>query len=107
MNSITESAGKVKTLDEVKVGSEEQTRGIEQVAKAITQMEKVTQTTAANAEQSASAAGRRPGRGASGQGSQKAMPPKHSAGHYAVMEPAMAAVPAGNEFPLEDDFKEF
>jgi methyl-accepting chemotaxis protein/methyl-accepting chemotaxis protein-1 (serine sensor receptor) len=56
VNSITESAGKVKTLvDEVKVGSEEQTRGIEQVSKAITQMEKVTQTTAANAEESASA----------------------------------------------------
>lgn len=56
VNSITESAGKVKTLvDEVKVGSEEQTRGIEQVTKAITQMEKVTQTTAANAEESASA----------------------------------------------------
>jgi methyl-accepting chemotaxis protein len=56
VSSITESAGKVKTLvDEVKVGSEEQSRGIEQVAKAITQMEKVTQTTAANAEESASA----------------------------------------------------
>lgn len=33
----------------------EQIRGIEQVAKAIVQMEKVTQTTAANAEESASA----------------------------------------------------
>jgi methyl-accepting chemotaxis protein/methyl-accepting chemotaxis protein-1 (serine sensor receptor) len=56
VNSITESASKVKTLvDEVKVGSEEQTCGIEQVSRAITQMEKVTQTTAANAEESASA----------------------------------------------------
>ncbi len=56
VRSITESAGKVKTLvDEVKVGSDEQSRGIEQVAKAITQMEKVTQTTAANAEECASA----------------------------------------------------
>ena len=37
------------------LGSQEQARGIEQVSKAIVQMEKVTQTTAANAEESASA----------------------------------------------------
>ena len=56
VRSITASAGKARMLvDEVKLGSEEQKRGIEQVAKAIAQMEKVTQTTAANAEQSASA----------------------------------------------------
>ena len=48
---------KVKTLvDEVNLGSQEQTRGIEQVGKAIAQMEQVTQKTAANAEESASAA---------------------------------------------------
>ncbi len=56
IRSITESAGKVKTLvDEVNLGSQEQARGIEQVAKAIAQMEQVTQRTAANAEESASA----------------------------------------------------
>jgi methyl-accepting chemotaxis protein/methyl-accepting chemotaxis protein-1 (serine sensor receptor) len=56
VRSITESSGKVKTLvDEVKLGSQEQARGIEQVAKAITQMERVTQATAASAEESASA----------------------------------------------------
>ena len=56
VRSITESAGKVKTLvDQVKFGSQEQARGIEQVSKAITQMEKVTQATAAGAEESASA----------------------------------------------------
>ncbi len=38
------------------LGSQEQARGIEQIAKAITQMEQVTQKTAANAEESASAA---------------------------------------------------
>ncbi len=54
---ITEESSKVKTLvDEVNLGSQEQTRGIEQVAKAIAQMEQVTQKTAASAEESASAA---------------------------------------------------
>jgi len=47
----------VKTLvEEVSLGSQEQTRGIEQVAKALTQMEQVTQQSAANAEESAAAA---------------------------------------------------
>ena len=56
VRSITESSAKVKTLvDEVSLGSQEQTRGIDQVAKAISQMEQVTQKTAANAEESASA----------------------------------------------------
>jgi len=56
IRSITESAAKVKTLvDEVNLGSQEQARGIEQIAKAIAQMEQVTQKNAANAEQSASA----------------------------------------------------
>ena len=47
----------MKTLvDEVNLGSQEQARGIEQIGKAITQMEQVTQKTAANAEESAAAA---------------------------------------------------
>lgn len=54
---ITEESAKVKVLvDEVSVGSEEQTRGIEQVSKAITQMEQVTQRSAASAEEGAAAA---------------------------------------------------
>jgi methyl-accepting chemotaxis protein/methyl-accepting chemotaxis protein-1 (serine sensor receptor) len=54
---ITEESARVKTLvDEVSVGSLEQTRGIEQIAKALTQMEQVTQQSAANAEESAAAA---------------------------------------------------
>jgi methyl-accepting chemotaxis protein/methyl-accepting chemotaxis protein-1 (serine sensor receptor) len=54
---ITEESTRVKSLvDQVSDGSQEQTRGIEQVAKAITQMEAVTQTTAASAEESAAAA---------------------------------------------------
>ncbi len=56
IRSITASATKVKTLvDEVSLSSEEQSRGIELVANAITQMDKVTQQNAANAEESASA----------------------------------------------------
>jgi methyl-accepting chemotaxis protein/methyl-accepting chemotaxis protein-1 (serine sensor receptor) len=54
LQSITESAGLVKTLvGEVKLGSEQQEQGIQQVARAITQMETVTQATAASAEESA------------------------------------------------------
>jgi methyl-accepting chemotaxis protein/methyl-accepting chemotaxis protein-1 (serine sensor receptor) len=57
IRTITEESAKVKTLvDEVNLGSQEQTSGIEQIGKAIIQMEKVTQQTAANAEESASAA---------------------------------------------------
>ncbi len=57
IHAITEESGKVKTLvDEVSVGSGEQARGMEQIAKAISQMEQVTQKTAASAEESASAA---------------------------------------------------
>lgn len=56
IKSITESAVKVKTLvDEVNLGSQEQARGIEQIAKAISQMEQVTQKTAAHAEEGAAA----------------------------------------------------
>lgn len=56
IEAITENAGKVKTLvDEVDASSREQAQGIEQISKAITQMDQVTQRTAANAEESASA----------------------------------------------------
>lgn len=56
VRSLTGSASSVKTLvDEVELGSQEQARGIEQVAKAIAQMEQVTQSAAAHAEESASA----------------------------------------------------
>ena len=53
---ITGTASKVRTLvDEVNLGSKEQSHGIEQVARAVSQMEQVTQRTAANAEEGASA----------------------------------------------------
>src|SRR5258705_7086872 len=56
IQAITEGAGKVKTLiDEVEASSKEQAQGIEQISKAVSQMDEVTQRTAANAEQSAAA----------------------------------------------------
>jgi methyl-accepting chemotaxis protein/methyl-accepting chemotaxis protein-1 (serine sensor receptor) len=56
IEAITSSAGRVKGLvDAVSAASREQSQGIEQVTQAITQMEKVTQNTAATAEESAAA----------------------------------------------------
>jgi methyl-accepting chemotaxis protein/methyl-accepting chemotaxis protein-1 (serine sensor receptor) len=57
IRSITDDAAGVKTLvDEMSVGSQEQTRGISQVSKAVNQMQHTTQTAAASAEQGAAAA---------------------------------------------------
>jgi methyl-accepting chemotaxis protein/methyl-accepting chemotaxis protein-1 (serine sensor receptor) len=54
IRGITEGTVHVKALvDEVSVGSQEQARGIEQISKAIVQMQGVTQTTAASAEEAA------------------------------------------------------
>jgi methyl-accepting chemotaxis protein/methyl-accepting chemotaxis protein-1 (serine sensor receptor) len=56
-SSIAAEERKVKELvDEVSLGSQEQSRGIAQISKAVTQIEGVTQSNAAAAEQSASAA---------------------------------------------------
>jgi len=56
VGSITEAANKVKVLvDEVNIGSQEQAKGIEEIARSLTEMDKVTQGTAAAAEESASA----------------------------------------------------
>ncbi len=57
VHAITLSASQVKGLvDDVNTGSQEQTRGIGQVAKAIAEMGQVTQRNAASAEESASTA---------------------------------------------------
>ncbi|MGA2148776.1 MAG: methyl-accepting chemotaxis protein [Bryobacteraceae bacterium] len=57
MRAITDESSQVKMLvDELNVGSQEQARGIEQIAKAIMQMQQVTQNSAASAEECASAA---------------------------------------------------
>jgi len=56
IHGIIQDSAKVKTLvEEVNQGSQEQNRGIEQIAKAVGLMEQVTQRTAAEAEESASA----------------------------------------------------
>jgi methyl-accepting chemotaxis protein len=57
ISSITAESAKIKGLiDEINVGSVEQSRGVEQISRAISQMEQVTQSSAANAEESAAAA---------------------------------------------------
>lgn len=56
VRAITEASAQVKTLvEEVNLGSQEQARGFWQIGKAIFQMERVTQQTAAGAKESASA----------------------------------------------------
>jgi methyl-accepting chemotaxis protein len=56
IGAITEQSAKVKVLvDEIHTGSREQSRGIEQVAGAMSQMQQVTQSSAASAEESAAA----------------------------------------------------
>jgi methyl-accepting chemotaxis protein/methyl-accepting chemotaxis protein-1 (serine sensor receptor) len=56
ISGITGGIASVKGLvDEVSVASRQQAQGIDQVSQAIAQMEKVTQTTAATAEESAAA----------------------------------------------------
>ncbi len=56
VRSMTESASRVKALvDEVNLGNQEQARGMNQISHTVLQMEKVTQETAAGAEESASA----------------------------------------------------
>ena len=57
IRAVTEDTARIKVMvDEVSLGSEEQSRGIEQIGRSIIQMEQVTQSAAANAEQSAAAA---------------------------------------------------
>ncbi len=57
IRAVKEDSARIKVMvDEVSLGSEEQSRGIDQIRKAIAQMEQVTQTTGANAEEGAAAA---------------------------------------------------
>ncbi|MGA2144759.1 MAG: methyl-accepting chemotaxis protein [Bryobacteraceae bacterium] len=54
IRGITEDVGRVRTLmEQVHLGSQEQSAGIAQIAQAITQMDTVTQSAAAQAERSA------------------------------------------------------
>jgi methyl-accepting chemotaxis protein len=57
IHSVTATSGEVKVLvDEIRVASEEQARGMKEVSASLAQMEHVTQRNAAGAEESASAA---------------------------------------------------
>ncbi len=56
VRAMTEGSARVKALvDQVNLGSQEQARGMEQIQRAVVQMEQVTQKNAAGAQQSASA----------------------------------------------------
>jgi methyl-accepting chemotaxis protein len=56
IRTIAASTGRAKSLvDAVHKSSQEQTQGIEHIASAIVHMDRVTQSTAASAEESASA----------------------------------------------------
>jgi len=56
VRAMTENAGRVKSLvDEVNLGSQEQSRGMDQISRAVLQMERVTQKNASCAQESASA----------------------------------------------------
>lgn len=58
IQEVTEESSKAKVfVDQINVGSNEQSHGISSIAKAISQMEQLTQTSAASAQSSATAAG--------------------------------------------------
>jgi len=57
IRSLTAESQQMKILiDEINLGSQEQAKGIDQISGSISQMEQVTQTTAASSEESAAAA---------------------------------------------------
>jgi len=57
IHTVTEETAKIKVLvDEINLGSVEQSRGIDQISRSITEMEQVTQSNAASAQESAAAA---------------------------------------------------
>jgi methyl-accepting chemotaxis protein/methyl-accepting chemotaxis protein-1 (serine sensor receptor) len=120
IQGVTESAGKVKTLvDEVNAGSQEQARGIEQISTTITQMEQVTQKTAASAEESASAAEELHAQSASMQALVNSLtavvkagggrrPAQEIARPMPVSKPVRTAASAvADPFPMDDDIASF
>jgi methyl-accepting chemotaxis protein len=57
ISAVTDESARVKILvDQINAGSAEQTRGISQIARAIAEMERVTQASTANAESGAAIA---------------------------------------------------
>lgn len=136
IRAVTEEAGRIKMLvDEVSLSSQEQARGIDQIGKAITQMEQVTQRNAASAEESAAAAEElnaqsetmrgvvdrltsMVGGGAEGVQRKVRRPAKLERTHAVhkvaakaksnhVAEPVAAAKAASHPIPLDEEFTEF
>jgi methyl-accepting chemotaxis protein len=130
IEAITAGASKVKTLvDQVDASSKEQALGIEQISKAIVQMEQVTQRTASNAEESAAAGealndqsqtllgvverlqsivGATSQRHAAKRAARPADSRSSRPGHYNRRAPAPAMAHNAGEFPLDDsEFKDF
>lgn len=125
IHAITDQSAQIKTLvDEVHLGSQEQTRGIDQIGRAMLQMEQGTQKAATNAEQSAAAAEELTAQSAklneivgilrqSLQLESGAATPawKSSLGamHAAVSIPAAARgeTASSEVFPMEDEFQDF
>jgi methyl-accepting chemotaxis protein len=137
IRAISGESARVKTLvDEVSLGSQEQTRGIEQVAKALTQMEQVTQQSAANAEESAAAAEELTAQAstlmdvvgqlsamvgaAAAERNHQAPPVRHASPGLKSLQRAVSGKPRGmaskaataarradaDSFPMEEEFKE-
>jgi methyl-accepting chemotaxis protein/methyl-accepting chemotaxis protein-1 (serine sensor receptor) len=126
IQAIAESANKVKLLvDEVNFGSQEQARGMAQIAKAVVEIEQVTQRAAASSEETASASEelsaqaeamrnliegvRQLAGGVELQVARKPAVRRNRAVSVAQREPAFPVAPgaARKLIPLDGDFKEF
>ena len=101
--SITGSTREVKTLvDEVRAASGEQARGIQQISQALTQMEQVTQRSAASAKQSAVAGQQLSSQSAALKATVTQLSAMVEGASYARVSPAhgdMDAITAGRRLP--------
>ncbi|HRJ21399.1 MAG TPA: hypothetical protein PLF84_20315, partial [Bryobacteraceae bacterium] len=125
VTKVVQNAAQINVLtNEVHVGSQEQARGIEQIAKAVTQMQSLTQSSAANAEESASAGEMMSEQAtalngavmrlrdlvgsADEQAAREPVRTKPVAVKQPVPAPAALAAPRTRDsFPMEGDFKDF
>ncbi|MBE7542551.1 MAG: methyl-accepting chemotaxis protein [Bryobacteraceae bacterium] len=125
VTKVVQNAAQINVLtNEVHVGSQEQARGIEQIAKAVTQMQSLTQSSAANAEESASAGEMMSEQATALNGAvMRLRDLVGSADEQAEREPvrtkpvsvkqpapapaALAAPRTRDSFPMEGDFKDF
>jgi methyl-accepting chemotaxis protein len=137
VSRVFDNASKIRVIaNEVNLGSQEQARGIEQIARSVAQMQQVTQSTAANAEESASGgeemsaqahslhdsvarlrllvsgdSGRDDSSGGPGRGP-RAEAPAAAVRHLPALRPdtkpaAVGTRAAASLIPLDEDFKDF